>query len=53
MEIHPNPAKAISDGAQSLDPGQWMQMMSSIKPYVSLWSQEREAEERVAAATAV
>jgi 3-deoxy-7-phosphoheptulonate synthase len=53
VEIHPNPAKAISDGAQSLDPQQWLQMMGALTPYVKLWSQEREAEERLAAGAAV
>jgi len=53
VEIHPNPAKAFSDGAQSLDPPQWLQMMEGIAPYVKLWTQEREAESRLAGAAAV
>jgi 3-deoxy-7-phosphoheptulonate synthase len=53
VEIHPNPAKAFSDGAQSLDPQQWLQMMEGIAPYVRLWTQERETESRLAGAAAV
>lgn len=44
VEIHPNPAKAMSDGAQSLDPEQWMKMMSDLKPYIDLWRQSRMTE---------
>jgi 3-deoxy-7-phosphoheptulonate synthase len=53
VEIHPNPAKAVSDGAQSLDPAQWLRMMESLKPYVQLWKQEREFEANQAEAAAV
>ncbi len=53
VEIHPNPAKAISDGAQSLEPGQWLQMMEDLEPYVELWKREREAAARPAEAAAV
>ncbi len=41
VEIHPNPSKAISDGAQSLDPALWFNMMQELKPYVALWKQSR------------
>jgi 3-deoxy-7-phosphoheptulonate synthase len=41
VEVHPNPDKAISDGAQSLDPKQWTQMMADLKPYIALWKQAR------------
>ena len=41
VEIHPNPSKAISDGAQSLDPALWFKMMQELKPYVALWKQAR------------
>jgi 3-deoxy-7-phosphoheptulonate synthase len=44
VEMHPNPAKAISDGAQSLDPEHYWKMMESLQPYVALWKQERAAE---------
>jgi 3-deoxy-7-phosphoheptulonate synthase len=53
LEIHPNPAKAISDGAQSLDPAQWLQMMQGLSPYVDLWTKERVAESRMAGAATV
>lgn len=41
LEIHPNPAKAMSDGAQSLYPDQWLAMMSDLRPYIELWRQSR------------
>jgi 3-deoxy-7-phosphoheptulonate synthase len=50
VEIHPNPAKAISDGAQSLDPQGWLQMMDGLQPYIRLWKDDREAELRMRAA---
>lgn len=53
VEIHPNPAKAVSDGAQSLEPGQWLQMMQDLEPYVQLWKREREAIARLSEAAAV
>jgi 3-deoxy-7-phosphoheptulonate synthase len=31
MEVHPNPDKALSDGAQSLFPGQFTQLMDSLR----------------------
>jgi 3-deoxy-7-phosphoheptulonate synthase len=43
IEIHPNPAKAVSDGAQSLDPTQFRAMMRSLRPYLPLWSADRLA----------
>jgi 3-deoxy-7-phosphoheptulonate synthase len=48
VEIHPNPAKAVSDGAQSLDPKMWLAMMAELKPYVELWRQSRLAAQAVA-----
>lgn len=42
VEIHPNPQKAISDGAQSLEPGQWLDMMKSLQPFIELWKAERQ-----------
>lgn len=48
LEIHPNPAKAMSDGAQSLDPQQWMAMMEDLQPYIALWKQARVASQPVA-----
>jgi 3-deoxy-7-phosphoheptulonate synthase len=43
VEIHPNPAKAVSDGAQSLDPALWFKMMNDLQPYLELWKRERAA----------
>jgi 3-deoxy-7-phosphoheptulonate synthase len=48
VEIHPNPQKAISDGAQSLDPSMWLQMMRDLQPYITLWNRERQAQQPVA-----
>jgi 3-deoxy-7-phosphoheptulonate synthase len=42
LEIHPNPAKAMSDGAQSLDPAHWLEMMREMGPYVELWKKSRQ-----------
>jgi 3-deoxy-7-phosphoheptulonate synthase len=44
VEIHPNPAKAVSDGAQSLDPAMWFAMMQDLQPYLALWKLARRAE---------
>jgi 3-deoxy-7-phosphoheptulonate synthase len=44
VEMHPHPEKAVSDGAQSLDPRQFARMMEDLKPYTELWKQSREAE---------
>jgi 3-deoxy-7-phosphoheptulonate synthase len=41
VEIHPNPSKAVSDGAQSLDPVLWFRMMKELEPYIALWKQAR------------
>ena len=43
VEIHPNPSKAVSDGAQSLDPALWLRMMKDLEPYIGLWKQARVA----------
>ena len=42
VEVHPNPEKAYSDGAQSLNLEQFQGMMQNLKGYVSLWSETRE-----------
>lgn len=42
MEVHPNPAKAISDGAQTVDFEQFKKLMIELKPYIELWKQSRE-----------
>jgi 3-deoxy-7-phosphoheptulonate synthase len=44
VEVHPQPEKAMSDGAQSLNVPQFAAMMSSLKPYVALWREARTAE---------
>ena len=44
VEVHPQPEKAISDGAQSLDPKQWAKMMQDLQPYIALWKQSRVRE---------
>ena len=48
VEMHPCPAKAVSDGAQSLDIPQFHKMMVDLKPYIALWRTAREAEMAVA-----
>jgi len=44
VEVHPNPAKAISDGAQSLDPALWSAMMKDLAAYIALWRAARQKE---------
>src|SRR5271156_4180034 len=44
VEMHPHPEKAMSDGAQSLDPKQFAQMMKDLDPYVALWKRARMSE---------
>jgi 3-deoxy-7-phosphoheptulonate synthase len=34
VEVHPNPAKALSDGAQSLTPEHFAQLMAELRPIV-------------------
>jgi 3-deoxy-7-phosphoheptulonate synthase len=41
VEMHPNPEKAMSDGAQSLDPKQFAGMMRDLQPYIELWKRSR------------
>jgi 3-deoxy-7-phosphoheptulonate synthase len=45
VEVHPNPAKAISDGAQSLELRQFSGMMLDLNPWVELWRRSRAAAE--------
>jgi 3-deoxy-7-phosphoheptulonate synthase len=45
VEMHPNPEKAWSDGAQSLTPKQWADMMVELQPYIALWKKSRAAEQ--------
>jgi 3-deoxy-7-phosphoheptulonate synthase len=44
VEMHPQPEKAMSDGAQSLDPRQFAKMMTDLAPYIELWKKSRVAE---------
>jgi 3-deoxy-7-phosphoheptulonate synthase len=48
VEVHPHPEKALSDGAQSLDPVQFAKMMADLAPYIELWKQDRVTESAVA-----
>ena len=48
VEVHPEPSKAISDGAQSLDCKQFREMMLSLKPYIELWKSARMTQTAVA-----
>ena len=48
VEVHPNPEKAVSDGAQSLTLEQFAAMMRELKPYIKLWEEARVAETAMA-----
>lgn len=48
VEVHPNPSKAVSDGAQSLDITQFRTMMRDLRPYLELWKESRMTEAAVA-----
>lgn len=41
VEVHPNPEKALSDGAQSLSIPEFQAMMNDLKPYIRLWKELR------------
>ena len=43
VEVHPNPEKAYSDGAQSLRFADFEKMMKELKPYIELWKGSRAA----------
>src|SRR5215475_13157028 len=49
IEAHPAPEKAISDGAQSLELGQFARMMDDLKPYIGLWNESRKTQALAAA----
>jgi len=49
VEVHPQPEKAVSDGAQSLTLDQFRAMMQQLKPYIELWKEARAAESVAAA----
>jgi len=44
VEVHPQPEKAVSDGAQSLTLDQFAAMMKDLQPYIALWKKARVAE---------
>lgn len=44
VEVHPQPEKAISDGAQSLTLDQFAATMAELQPYIALWKQARVPE---------
>ena len=48
VEVHPNPEKAVSDGAQSLTLPQFAAMMRELAPYISLWKESRALSQAVA-----
>ena len=52
VEVHPAPEKAISDGAQSLDLGQFRKLMQDLRPYIDLWQAGRKSEQGSSAAVA-
>jgi 3-deoxy-7-phosphoheptulonate synthase len=41
VEVHPQPEKAVSDGAQSLTLPQFEAMMRDLQPYIGLWKKAR------------
>src|SRR5262249_12243655 len=51
VEVHPAPAKAISDGAQSSDRAQFAKMTQELTPYSELWKEPRRRELAVAVAS--
>jgi 3-deoxy-7-phosphoheptulonate synthase len=44
VEVHPCPAKAMSDGAQSLDVPGFEEMMRDMAPYVEIWKRTRQSQ---------
>jgi len=44
VEVHPQPEKAMSDGAQSLNFAQFRGMMQEMEPYIAIWKHSRAAE---------
>ena len=43
VEVHPNPEKAFSDGAQSLRLPDFDRLMKGLLPYIEIWKTERAA----------
>ncbi len=48
VEVHPQPEKAMSDGAQSLNFDQFGAMMEDLDPYIAIWKKNRVAELSIA-----
>src|SRR6201995_2497726 len=44
VEMHPQPEKAVSDGAQSLTLEGFRDLMRDLSGYIELWTKERESE---------
>ena len=42
VEVHPVPEKAMSDGNQSLDFGEFRRMMTDLQPYIELQQESRQ-----------
>lgn len=42
LEVHPEPEKAWSDGAQSLTFAEFEKTMNELKPYLELWRNDRK-----------
>ncbi|KAB8320730.1 3-deoxy-7-phosphoheptulonate synthase [Tolypothrix campylonemoides VB511288] len=43
IEVHPNPAKALSDGPQSLTPGDFIELMQEIAPLAQFFGRETKS----------
>ena len=41
IEVHPDPDRALSDGAQSLTFKQFRELMGDIQPFAGIWSERR------------
>ncbi len=50
VEVHPCPEKAVSDGAQSLTPAGFREMMRNLAPYIRLWKEARAQDSTLAVA---
>jgi 3-deoxy-7-phosphoheptulonate synthase len=40
IEVHPNPAEALSDGAQQLSPEGFVTLMAELKPFIAAAGRE-------------
>jgi 3-deoxy-7-phosphoheptulonate synthase len=49
VEVHPDPEKAWSDGAQSLTFEEFRNMIREIRPYIELWNKGRANDKKQAA----